>query len=152
MFEKISKSPIMQIVLIACTIVIIIAVFSPRKNDSVLSAGLNINARVGRLQGGINLETFESNKPSLVLFYAPWCGHCKRFMPTFDKFKKSYSGKADVVAVNCDENKEIAKKHNIQGFPTIRYYQNGTSHPSKFVEHSGERSVSGLTDFINQNS
>jgi len=150
MFEKIKKSRTMQIVLIVLSVVILISIFTPRGNNPVLTAGLKVDARLGSLRGGINLETFESNSASLVLFHAPWCGHCKRLMPEFNKFKDSYKGNVKIAAVDCDANKEVAEKHNIQGFPTIRYYEKGTSLPSKFVEFSGPRTASGLNDFINK--
>ena len=91
MFEKIKKSSIMQIFLIILVLIIIIGILSPRSSPGFLSAGLNVNARLGRLQGGINVETF-GNQKTLALFYAPWCGHCKSFKPEFEKLKTQYQG------------------------------------------------------------
>ena len=75
MFQKIRKNPILQIVLIALAIIIVVAVFTPRGNS--LTAGLRVNANVGRLQGGFNLEAM-TNAGDLVLYHADWCGHCQR--------------------------------------------------------------------------
>ena len=124
--------------MIILSLVIIIGVLTPRGTPGFLSAGLNVNARLGRLKAGVNLETFE-NKKSLVLFYAPWCGHCKTAMPEFDKLKNNYKGDAVIKKINCDENKDLAEKHGIKGFPTIRLYKNGMSNHQDYKEYNGER-------------
>ena len=134
----------------AMVIIIIIAIFSPRGN-SRLSAGLNVAGHVGGLRGGFNVEAFDNtSSPSMVMFYAPWCGHCKRLKPEWEKVKSEYQGNVTIHEVNCDENPEIAKTHNIQGFPTLRFFPSGTSDPSSAVEYDGERSKSAIIDFINK--
>lgn len=63
----------------------------------------------------------------LVLYYAPWCGHCKRLMPEWEKVEKAHQGdaKVKVTKVNCDKEPEKAKKEGVQAFPTIILYKNG---------------------------
>ena len=48
--------------------------------------------------------------------------------------------------IDCDQssNEKILKKHNIKGYPTIRYYNNGTSE-----EYSGKRDVTSFLEFLN---
>ena len=149
MFEQIKKRPVLQVILVVMIVIILVAVFAPRQTALV---GLNVNASLGNLKGGFNVEAFEnSSEPTLVLFYAPWCGHCKKLEPVYNQFQQSYSGPAKVVSVNCDENKEIAQQHGIKGFPTIRLYRNGMSNASDFDEYSGERTLGGLTSYLSQN-
>ena len=148
MFEQIRKRPVLQVILVVVLVVILVAVFSPRNTGL---AGLSVNARLGNIRGGFNIEAFEnSTDPTLALFYAPWCGHCKRFEPVYNQFQQSYSGPAKVVSVDCDENKALAQQHGIKGFPTIRLYPNGMSDASNFDEYSGERTVAGLTSYLSQ--
>ena len=150
MFENFKKNPVLLVILLALCIIIIVAVFTPRGGKNHLSAGLKFGGHVGSLRGNFNIETFESSTPSLVLYYAPWCGHCKKLMPEFQQFQQSYDGPVTIKAVDCDANKELAQKHNIQGFPTIRYYAHGTNQPNEYVEYSGPRNATGLHEFMNK--
>ena len=63
----------------------------------------------------------------LVIFYAPWCGHCKSALPewndaaaTMRKEKKIRFGR-----INCDEHKGECGNHGIRGYPTIKWFANG---------------------------
>ena len=147
MFDKVKKNPVLQIVLLALVIVIIIAVFTPRGGR--FSAGLSAKGHVGSLRGGFNLETFQGdNKGTLALFHADWCGHCKRFMPEFNKFKSGYNGPVNVVAYNEGQNKDMMQQHGVQGYPTIRYYPNGLTDTQNFMDYEGPRTAQGLEGFV----
>jgi len=63
----------------------------------------------------------------LAMFYAPWCGHCKRMKPDFQSAAKELKGSAVLAAmdVNKPENSAVARKYNITGFPTLLYFQGG---------------------------
>jgi protein disulfide-isomerase A6 len=90
-------------------------------------------------------EILSSDKPSLIFFYAPWCGHCKNAMPEFQKVMKM---KKDVAhMIDCDANQDIAQKYGIQGFPTIRYYPNGIKNGNP-REYQGNRTAEDMMDFI----
>ena len=91
---------------------------------------------------------YVKKRPIFTMYYAPWCGHCKTAMPEFDKLASNPPDGVKVVKINCDEdeNKELAKAQNIQGFPTIRYYKNGMN--GDFQEYNGERTSDGFTQFL----
>ena len=60
-----------------------------------------------------------SDKPSVVLVYADWCGFCKRFMPSFESLYKQYGTRYNFSMVNGDNNKAIESQLNVKGYPSL---------------------------------
>lgn len=89
------------------------------------------------------------NKPCMALFYAPWCGHCKSLMPTWDQLSAQHG--EHMTKVNCDENRDMAEKHGIAGFPTIKFCHNGLNDSDNTTEYQGDRSADGLGKFLMDN-
>jgi thiol-disulfide isomerase/thioredoxin len=81
----------------------------------------------------------------LVLFYAPWCGHCKSAKQEWETAAKKV-GFCDYYAFNCDKYKEHVAKINdsksgfIDGYPTIVIYKNGVP----FENFTGDRTSQGF--------
>lgn len=78
----------------------------------------------------INDSTFESevlksNNVTVVDFWAPWCGPCRKLGPVLDEVADEMSGKIKVVKINTDENLKTAKEYSISGLPTILVFKNG---------------------------
>ena len=140
-------NPLIHIVMFLIFLIVVLAIF--RVYSPMFSAGLGVNAHIGNLKGSFELEAFQNDDQStFAMFYAPWCGHCKNAMPEFDKLAENPPNGVKVVKINCDEeaNKELAKKQNIQGFPTIRYYKNGMD--GDHQEYNGERTANGFMQFL----
>ena len=70
-------------------------------------------------------EVVKSDKPTLVDFWAPWCGPCRQMAPTVDQIAGEYQGKLKVVKLNTDQNAEVAGKYNIRGIPTLILFKDG---------------------------
>ena len=92
-----------------------------------------------------------ANMVTIVKFYAPWCGHCKSLAPTWADVESQYNNKkvngktVKVLQVNCDENTELAKKHDVNGYPTIK-----TFHHGKEEDYAGGRDLSSISEHIEE--
>ncbi len=92
-------------------------------------------------------ESFESSsKPHMVLFYAPWCPHCKTMMGDWEKLKNKVGSELEVVKVNCDEKPEMAEKHDVKGFPTIILFKDGRK-----IHFEGSRNLENFMKFVKNN-
>eukprot|EP01092_Planopodium_desertum_P005805 TRINITY_DN24018_c0_g1_i1.p2 TRINITY_DN24018_c0_g1~~TRINITY_DN24018_c0_g1_i1.p2 ORF type:complete len:476 (-),score=180.95 TRINITY_DN24018_c0_g1_i1:36-1463(-) len=91
--------------------------------------------------------TINSNKFVFVEFYAPWCGHCKRLAPDYEKVATALKGEVPVAKVDCDANGELCGNNGIQGYPTLRFFKNGES-----LEYNGGRTPESIIAYIRKKS
>lgn len=67
----------------------------------------------------------QSNKLSVLDFWAEWCGPCKALGPTIDALAKEYEGKVNVGKVNTDENADLSVKFGITSIPCVIFIKDG---------------------------
>ena len=70
-------------------------------------------------------EVLKSDRPTLVDFWAAWCGPCKMVAPEMEKLARKYDGSVDVVKVDVDANPGLSRTFNIMSIPTIAFFQPG---------------------------
>jgi len=70
-------------------------------------------------------QTVSSSKPTLVKFWASWCGPCRQMAPEFAKASSAYVGKVTFAKVNVDTQKALANKYDITNLPTTVLFKNG---------------------------
>ncbi|MGB1106156.1 MAG: co-chaperone YbbN [Alphaproteobacteria bacterium] len=63
--------------------------------------------------------------PTLVQFWAPWCGPCKQLGPILEKVVGASGGKVRMVKVNIDDNAQIAQQMRVQSVPTVYGFVDG---------------------------
>ncbi|XP_023246468.1 protein disulfide-isomerase A3 [Copidosoma floridanum] len=88
------------------------------------------------------------HKNSLVMFYAPWCGHCKKLKPEFAKAAELLRGHDPPITlakVDCTEaGKSTCNDYSVQGYPTLKIFAN--EEPPK--EYNGPRDAEGIAKYI----
>ena len=70
-------------------------------------------------------EVLESNIPTLVDFWASWCGPCKMIAPHIDELAKEYAGKMKIGKIDVDANPKVATEYGVMSIPTIVFFKNG---------------------------
>lgn len=75
------------------------------------------------------MEDFEklisSDTPTLVDFFATWCGPCKMQAPILEQVKKSVGDKANIIKIDIDRNTQLANKYRVQSVPTLIIFRKG---------------------------
>jgi len=85
---------------------------------------------------------------ALVMFYAPWCGHCKRLKPEFEKAAtvlKANDPPVTLAKVDCTEGgQDTCGRFQVSGYPTVKIFRNG----ELSQDYSGPREAGGIVKFM----
>src|SRR6201990_2363966 len=70
-------------------------------------------------------EVLKSDVPTLIDFWAVWCGPCKQVAPVVDALANDYVGKLKVGKVDVDHNQIVAQQYGVKSIPTLLIFKGG---------------------------
>ena len=94
-----------------------------------------------------NWDSAVAGKTVFVKFFAPWCGHCKKMKPDWDKLMEAFEDSETVLVGDVDcigSGKPLCDKVGVQGFPTIKF-----GDPDNLEAYKGDRDFDALEKFTN---
>ncbi len=70
-------------------------------------------------------ELINSTTPTLVDFYATWCGPCKMMSPLLEQVSKELGDGTKIIKVDIDKNRDTATQYGIRSVPTLLLFKEG---------------------------
>lgn len=65
------------------------------------------------------------SRPTLVDFFATWCGPCQMQGPILEQLKNRVGEKANIIKIDVDKNSDLAAQYNVRSVPTLILFVNG---------------------------
>jgi thioredoxin 1 len=93
-------------------------------------------------------EIVNSETPTLVDFFAEWCGPCKMMTPILEDLKSKIGDKAKIKKIDVEKKPQVASAYKVKGLPTLVLFKKGEIK----WRQAGVVSVNNLEQIINQNS
>jgi protein disulfide-isomerase A1 len=89
-------------------------------------------------------EEVAKHEHLLIEFYAPWCGHCQTLAPEYSKAATILKEEGlHLAKIDATANEGLAKRFEVQGFPTIKYYKKG-----EYSEYHGGRTTEDIVQWF----
>mmetsp|Transcript_41668 Transcript_41668/g.109897 ORF Transcript_41668/g.109897 Transcript_41668/m.109897 type:complete len:217 (-) Transcript_41668:476-1126(-) len=100
---------------------------------------------------GRNFNEKTSDGTWLVLFYAPWCGHCKKMQPAYERvaehYHRSKPQRIRVARLDATQHPTLAELFDVKGYPTVVLLQDGER---VLPAYSGERTFDSIVEYVDE--
>ena len=98
-------------------------------------------------------KTFEevvlnAELPTVVDFWAVWCGPCKMIAPILEEIAEEYEGQLQVVKLDVDTNGDTPYKYGVMGIPTLLLFKDGQEVERQVGFLPKEKLLSKLTPYL----
>ncbi|KAL3891459.1 hypothetical protein ACJMK2_003721 [Sinanodonta woodiana] len=96
-----------------------------------------------------NFDEIIKDKKHFVMFFAPWCGHCKRLSPTWDELAKRYNSEdsdVTIAKVDCTVDTKVCADQQVRGYPTMKFFN--MEQNKNVVPYRGNRDLDSLLRFV----
>lgn len=94
-------------------------------------------------------STIGSDTPTLVDFWAEWCGPCKMMNGPLEELAEANAGKLTVAKLNIDENPGTASAYSVMSIPTLIVFKNGEEQRRLIGARSKGQLEAELMEFTN---
>ena len=92
-------------------------------------------------------DVIKSNKPTIVDFWAEWCGPCKQIGPVLEEISNEMKDEVIIAKHNIDEEPNTPTKYGIKGIPTMLLFKGGELKATKV----GATTKSNIVSWIKEN-
>ncbi len=93
-------------------------------------------------------EIIKDSKPTLVDFFATWCGPCKMQSPILEQVKNALGDAVNIIKVDIDRNQALAQQYRVMSVPTLIVFKDGEALWRGYGVHQAEQIESKLREHI----
>lgn len=129
--------------------------FEPRdlkhdEHDETLEEMIKDGAYAKSLKQSEAEKYMTENEMVFIDFFAPWCKHCQRLAPTWEKFAQQVFNDGmpvGVATVDCTMERDLCSKYAITGYPTMQWFAKGEPAGPKY---QADRTVDAIMAYAKQ--
>ncbi len=93
-------------------------------------------------------DMIQQQKPTLVDFFATWCGPCKVQGPILEQVKSRLGDKVNIIKIDVDQNPQLSEQYSIQSVPTLILFKDGRAVWRGYGVHQADALEAKLIEHI----